>query len=125
MGMNKIWLHIISDLYECELNVFHDRKKSKIMKVFAEIIKQNWLGIVWKCIHVFWWLSFTLVILLEESHISIHTRPEYNYISLDLFVCNYQKDNSHIAKKVFNDIKSLVKNKKEKTRFITRKTISS
>lgn len=48
--------------------------------------------------------GFTGLIVLVESHISIHTWPELKYLTLDVYLCNYSKDNSAITKKVFNDI---------------------
>jgi S-adenosylmethionine decarboxylase proenzyme len=32
----------------------------------------------------------TIIVILQESHISIHTWPEYQFISLDIFVCDEQ-----------------------------------
>lgn len=48
--------------------------------------------------------GFSGLISLVESHISIHTWPELNYLTLDVYLCNYSKDNSTTAKKVFAEI---------------------
>lgn len=40
-------------------------------------------------------LGVTGVVLLAESHISIHTWPEYAYAAVDVFVCG--RANPHIA----------------------------
>lgn len=34
--------------------------------------------------------GITAVILLAESHISLHTWPEYNYMAVDIFTCGKQ-----------------------------------
>ena len=36
--------------------------------------------------------GYTAILLLEESHLSIHTWPEYNYVSVDLYSCNLNTD---------------------------------
>jgi S-adenosylmethionine decarboxylase len=41
------------------------------------------------------------VAILQESHLSIHTWPEYHYAAIDLFVCGAV--NPHLAIPVFKD----------------------
>lgn len=64
--------------------------------------------------------GFTGIISLVESHISIHTWPELNYLTLDVYLCNYSKDNSMIAKEVFGAISSLFEPTKISKRVIRR-----
>ena len=48
--------------------------------------------------------GFTGVICLKESHIAIHTWPELEYVTLDVFLCNYQKNNEGICRELFSEI---------------------
>jgi len=43
----------------------------------------------------------TGVVVLAESHVAIHTWPESAYVTLDVFVCNHNRDNSNRAKQLF------------------------
>ncbi len=45
--------------------------------------------------------GFTLLIALAESHLSVHTWPELNYLTLDVFACNELHDNSDKAREIF------------------------
>ena len=45
----------------------------------------------------------TIVFILSESHFSVHTYPEHNYITLDIYICNMSID----MDKVKNDILQL------------------
>lgn len=38
--------------------------------------------------------GFSLLYLLSESHLSIHTFPEKNYVAIDLYTCKQYSDNS-------------------------------
>ncbi|HEX8563678.1 MAG TPA: S-adenosylmethionine decarboxylase [Flavobacterium sp.] len=38
--------------------------------------------------------SFTIAVCLMESHICIHTWPEFSQLTMDIYLCNYLQDNS-------------------------------
>ena len=49
-------------------------------------------------------IGCSIILLLSESHMSIHTFPEKNHISFDLYTCRQYKDN-----KQYNDVIELLK----------------
>ena len=44
----------------------------------------------------------TGAVILAESHLAVHTWPELNAVTLDLYVCNFSQDNSVAARAAFN-----------------------
>ncbi|MGP1683045.1 MAG: adenosylmethionine decarboxylase, partial [Giesbergeria sp.] len=46
----------------------------------------------------------TGVVVLAESHLSIHTWPEAGYVTLDVYVCNFQANNRPKAQQLFDNI---------------------
>jgi S-adenosylmethionine decarboxylase len=44
--------------------------------------------------------GITGVVLLAESHCAIHTWPEKNAVSVDVYVCNYGQNNSEKARQL-------------------------
>jgi S-adenosylmethionine decarboxylase proenzyme len=48
--------------------------------------------------------GITGVILLAESHLAIHTWPELGSVTLDVFVCNFNNDNSAKAQALFQQL---------------------
>src|ERR1700761_3904580 len=48
--------------------------------------------------------GFTAVVCLTESHISIHTWPEFELATFDVFLSNYQQVNDGKATALYNSI---------------------
>jgi S-adenosylmethionine decarboxylase len=48
--------------------------------------------------------GFTAVACLSESHISIHTWPEYGKINLDIYLSNYQRNNDGTVQAIFESV---------------------
>ena len=43
----------------------------------------------------------TGAVVLAESHLAVHTWPELRAVTLDLYVCNFSRDNSAAARAAF------------------------
>lgn len=48
--------------------------------------------------------GFTAVLCLTESHLSIHTWPEHHYLTFDVFLSNYLKDNREKTREVYHSV---------------------
>jgi S-adenosylmethionine decarboxylase len=46
--------------------------------------------------------GFTSVTCLSESHISVHTWPEYNKINVDIYLSNFKRINDKAVHEIFN-----------------------
>ena len=51
--------------------------------------------------HTFSPYGITILYMLSESHISIHTFPENNYMALDIYTCR-QYDNNDVYNEIYN-----------------------
>jgi S-adenosylmethionine decarboxylase len=86
-----IGTHIILDLYNINKTTFEKVSKKKFEsfdKFIEKIIKDNNATLLNKVVNHFNDDgAFTSLYLLAESHISIHTWPENNFIAIDVFTC--------------------------------------
>jgi S-adenosylmethionine decarboxylase proenzyme len=78
------------ELYGCPSELIDDENiVKKILLNLADVVE---LTVVNSLIHHFSPIGVSGVIVIEESHIAIHTWPEYNYVAIDFFTCNQQYD---------------------------------
>ncbi|OON66484.1 S-adenosylmethionine decarboxylase family protein [Hymenobacter sp. CRA2] len=69
---------------------------------FDEQISQHGLSKVGEAYHSFPGSGgFTAVVALTESHLSIHTWPEYGLATFDVFLSNYRRDNSATVRQLY------------------------
>ena len=57
-------------------------------KLISKAISESGLKSLGTLYHKFEPIGYTSITLLETSHISVHTWPEYGYASIDVFACD-------------------------------------
>lgn len=92
--------HLVSTI-EASENL---KNHSGYLVVVANILTQVNLTLISESHHIFDNQSFTSSILLAESHINIHTWPEYNQAYLDIFVCSLNRDNSDSVPVIYDEV---------------------
>ncbi len=97
-------IHLIGDLYGCQLGSFVQKEEdlAPLVKLLAEYIVSSGLTVLGEVSYFFGPGAVTLSYILAESHLSFHTWPENDYVSLDVFTCNLEKDNTAATEDVFN-----------------------
>jgi S-adenosylmethionine decarboxylase proenzyme len=58
------------------------------------ICETHHFSVLHKMVHKFDPQGLTILYMLSESHISIHTFPERNYLAFDIYTCREYPDNS-------------------------------
>ncbi len=113
----KPGLHILSEFSSDEVNKlsFFDECKT----LFNQLIIENGLEKVGEVYHDFPGGGFTAVICLTESHLSIHTWPEFNLATFDIFLSNYKKDNTEKVKSIYQSVLNFFEGKEiQKTEIV-------
>ena len=85
-------LHRIGDWHSAKKELLEDFTPFRNF-INGEIEKLS-LSKVGEVYHNFAAGGFTAVVCLSESHLSIHTWPERDYITFDVFLSNFLRDNS-------------------------------
>jgi S-adenosylmethionine decarboxylase len=106
---STIGTHILGDLRMCESNYLFSLNMEKVKKDALEIIAKNNFTVLGSYFHRFDNESFTGIIALSESHVSMHTWPEIGVVNIDVYTCNYQNDNTASTRKVFDEIAEIFK----------------
>ena len=99
---NLLGLHILLTL---ETQSVEKLMNLKEFNVFSEnLLHKYTLDKVGESHHIFQNKSFTAAICLMESHLCIHTWPEINRLTADIYLCNYSQDNTDKVKGIAQDI---------------------
>ena len=84
--------HMICDIKGIKnMDLLHNLDKMK--EVLDDICVRNDFSVLEKVDHKFHPEGVSILYLLSESHLSIHTFPERNYIAFDLYTCRVYPDN--------------------------------
>ena len=83
--MAALGLQILADLYECDPEALDD--EDLIRESMIEAARRCGATIVAHNFHQFIPYGVSGVVVIAESHLAIHTWPEYGYAAIDLFTC--------------------------------------
>jgi len=99
-------LHLTGDLFDCSCSAALLTDLETLSKTCRDATNESNLTIVDQAWHRFpEWNGqaggITGTLLLAESHLAIHTWPERNGVTLDVYVCNFTDDNTGKAEQLF------------------------
>ncbi len=101
--MKALGNHILVEFYSCDADILNNVKFIEDSMVEATIL--SGATVVGSHFHTFNPHGVSGVVIIAESHLSIHTWPEYGYAAVDIFTCGETID----AGKAFQHLKDSFK----------------
>lgn len=83
--MNALGRHILVEYYNCSSEVLND--VTTIENSMVEAAQSADATVINSSFHHFSPYGVSGVVVIQESHLAIHTWPEYGYAAVDLFTC--------------------------------------
>jgi S-adenosylmethionine decarboxylase len=95
-------LHIIAEFSTLQKELLE--KSAPVQQLLHSLINKYGLNKLGEVFHDFDPAGFTAVICLSESHISLHSWPEYERVNMDIYLSNYQRNNDQTGQQIFEEI---------------------
>jgi len=102
-------LHLIADLHDCRCAPGFLLDAVRLEAFCVESCNRHGLTVVGRLFHAFhnaddMPAGVTGTVVLAESHLAVHTWPEIDSVTLDVYVCNFSGDNSGRAHALFAEV---------------------
>ncbi len=96
--MNALGIQLAVELFDCDENILNDHRL--LEQSLVEAATNAGATVVNSVFHQFNPYGISGAVIIAESHIAIHTWPEYRYAALDIFTCGTDIDPNGIAEEV-------------------------
>jgi len=83
--LNALGRHLLVELHECDKEALNDL--GFLRKVMLDAAIECGAMVLGESFHRFSPQGVSGVVIIAESHLSIHTWPEYAYAAVDVFTC--------------------------------------
>jgi len=107
-------LHVVANLYRCRGGARYLTDAGALRQFCLDHVTQAGLTVLGDLFHEFPGENgapsgggVTGCVVLAESHLAVHTWPELNSVTLDVYVCNYTQDNKTKARQLVDDFMRL------------------
>jgi S-adenosylmethionine decarboxylase len=88
--VQSLGTHLIIELYECHEELINNAQE--VEEALIQAVEISGATMVQSVIHQFNPHGISGVVVIEESHFTVHTWPEYGYCALDIFTCGDEID---------------------------------
>jgi len=85
--METMGRHVIAELWECDFDKLNDM--NFIEQTFVDAALKSGAEIREVAFHKFAPQGVSGVVIISESHLTIHTFPEHGYASIDVYTCGH------------------------------------
>ncbi|MCF6096771.1 adenosylmethionine decarboxylase [Thermovorax subterraneus] len=83
--MKALGRHILAEIYDCDENVLNDR--DLIEEIMVKAALEAGAEVREVAFHKFSPQGVSGVVVISESHLTVHTWPELGYAAVDVFTC--------------------------------------
>lgn len=96
--------HVVIDFYNCASNIIYT--STPLSECVTNLANELNLTILSQSFHQFQPHGVSGVLMVAESHISIHTWPEHSFVAIDIFSCKPILNINLIVEKLSNSFES-------------------
>jgi S-adenosylmethionine decarboxylase proenzyme len=113
-------IHLLGEWYECPAETPEFTRAEALRTLCLGAVRASGLTVVGDSFYQFEPQGVTGTVLLAESHLAIHTWPECAFVTVDVYVCNLNTDNTAKAERVFRALEAALKPRRTKFQVIHR-----
>ena len=96
---------MLLELYDCPVEILDN--KERIETILVNVVERVGARLITTSFHKFSPHGISGVIVIAESHITIHTWPEHKYAAIDVFTCDEKIDYTLVESMVVEKFNSL------------------
>ena len=88
--MDTMGRHVVAELWECDEELLNDQQA--IERIMVNAALESGAEVREVIFHKFTPLGVSGVVIISESHLTIHSFPEHGYASVDVYTCGDRID---------------------------------
>ncbi len=102
--MNALGRHVLAEVYGCSRSILDDTARVEQIMVNAALKAGAEVREV--AFHKFSPQGVSGVVVISESHVAVHTWPEYGYAAVDVFTCGTRVDPWDVMDAIIRDLEA-------------------